>query len=72
MMEIVIKIFSSLRSPSSFILKSVKGPDLASKIVTQLVSYATSAVLYYKFHTIAFLIKNMVKSPGKCGDTSRT
>ena len=52
-----------------FILKSFKGPDLASKIE---VIYATSAVLYYKFHTIAFLIKNMVKSSGKCGDTSRT
>ena len=38
----------------SFILKSVWGPDLRSKIE---VIYATSAVLFYIFHKIAFLIK---------------
>ena len=36
------------------ILKSLYGPHLRSKI---LVIYATSAVLFYLFHTIAFLIK---------------
>ena len=35
-------------------LKSVYGPDLRSKIS---VIYATSAGLFYIFHTIAFLIK---------------
>ena len=69
MMENSYKNFWLASLAFYFILKSVKGPDLASKIE---VIYATSAVLYYKFHTKAFLIKNMVKSPGKCGDTSRT
>ena len=37
-----------------FILKSVYDPDLGSKIE---VFFTTSAVLFYIFHTIAFLIK---------------
>ena len=39
-----------------FILKSVYGPDLRSKIE---VIYTVSAVLFYIFHTIAFLIKKL-------------
>ena len=44
-------------------------PDFRSKIE---VIYTTSAVLFYIFHTIAFLIKQHVESPAKCDDTSRT
>ena len=36
------------------------------------VIYTTSAVLFYIFHTIAFLIKQHGESPGKCDDTSKT
>ena len=45
---------------------------LKSNLRSKINIYATSAVLFYMFHTIAFLTKNMVKSAGKCGDTSRT
>ena len=60
MRKIVIKIFVWLRSPSSY-TEICLGPDLRSKIE---VIHATSAVLFYIFHTIAFVIKNMVESHG--------
>ena len=46
--------YKNFRLAFYFIMKSACGPDLRSKIE---VIYATSAVLFYIFHTIAFLIK---------------
>ena len=61
--------FGSLYWPSNLYLNLSRALTLDKKIE---VIYATSAVLLYIFHTTASLSKDMVKSEGKCGDTSRT
>ena len=67
--KIVIKIFSLLRLPSSLYsnLSRALTLDQKLKLFTQLQQFCST----YSTQ-IAFLLKHMVKSPGKCGDTSRT
>ena len=63
------KIFGSLRSPSILYrnLSRALTLDQKLKLFKQLQQFCST----YSTQ-IAFFIKNMVKSPGKCGDTSRT
>ena len=67
MRKISYKIFASLRSPSSLYLNLSRALTLDKKfkLFLQLQQFFST------YSTQLFLIKNMVKSAGKCGDTSR-